>query len=274
MAARYPGIVFYFMTLFKGLLLVYLSFSPLFAMYIGNPSDPQFTPEGIFSSASAPASFRLGYIDDFVYRQKYKQLRIVGDSPSSNTFTQIYSRALLCSLNLKERIDFYGIFGSSCLQLDKEIFTKWQFCWGTGIKLLFCKIGSFSFGTDLKYFQSEYNRISYVVSNGTPFNVIENFTLQYHEWQASLGVSYKTSFISPYIYATYLISELDPQPSIILVRLTPHVLVDAPIASITTEKRWGLCVGATILGSSIATLSVESRMFNQNAVDIKFEIRF
>jgi hypothetical protein len=243
-------------------------------MLSGNPATPLLQPNGIFISPSASCSLRVGYLDDCVYRQRYKEFRVINEEPTSKSFVKMYTHAGLVTFNFRNQIDIYGLLGSSRLVLDKEIFTRSNFAWGIGGKLVILNYGNFTVGTDIKYFQSNYDYINHLVSNGIPYNVIGPFTLKYTETQVSLGISHKTNVIAPYINATYLMSDIEPDPAIILIALSPSDLIDIPISSITTQRRWGLAIGATIIANKKATLSVESRMFNQNAIDVNLEIRF
>jgi len=199
---------------------------------------------------------------------------VINEDPAPNSFVKIYTHSAMVTFNLQDRLDLYGLLGSSRLILDKEIYTRSNFSWGIGGKILIFKYRNFSLGTDIKYFQSNYSYVNYLVSEGTPYNVVGPFTLKYDETQVAVGMCYKTDLIAPYINLTYLVSEIEPDPGIILIRVSPTTLVDSAISSITTQRRWGMAVGATIISSSKATLSVESRMFNQNAIDVNLEIRF
>lgn len=256
-----------------GLFCFFIS-TALYAMLSGNPAQPRLQPDGILICPSADSSLRIGYLDDYVYRQRYKEFRVINEEPTSKSFVKMYTHAALTTFNFRNRIDLYGLLGSSRLFLDREISTRSQFAWGVGGKLIIFQKENFSLGVDVKYFQCNYSHTHYLVSDGIPYTVIGPFTLKYDETQIALGICYKANIIAPYINATYLISQIEPEPGIILIRLSPTDLVDSPISSITTQRRWGLAVGATVISSDKATLSVESRMFNQNAIDVNLEIRF
>ena len=243
-------------------------------MLAGNPAQPSLQECGVAISPPSWLSLRIGYLDDSVYRQRFKEFRVLSGEPAEKSAVKIYTHSALVTLNIKNRLDLYGLLGSSRMILDSELFTRSQFAWGVGGKLVIFEYKHLDLGLDVKYFQSDYDYISYLVSEGTPYKVVGPFTLQYNETQLALGICYKTPLIAPYINATYLISEIEPEPGIILIQLSPKDLVDSPIASITTQRRWGLAVGATLISSSKTALSVESRMFNQNAIDVNLEIRF
>jgi hypothetical protein len=186
----------------------------------------------------------------------------------------MYTHCALVTLNFHNRLDLYTLLGSSRLLLDQEVFTRSNFAWGIGAKIVIFKYRGLVMGADVKYFQTNYGYINYLVSDGTPYKVIGPFTLKYDETQVMAGFCYKTKLIVPYINVTYLSSHIDPDPGIILVSLSPSDLVDSSISSITSQRKWGMAIGATIISSEKATLSVESRMFNQNAIDVNLEIRF
>jgi hypothetical protein len=253
---------------------LFFSFLPLQAMLVGNPAQPCLQQDGVIVSPPSWCSLRIGYLDDYVYRQRYKEFRVLNEGPSQKSSVKIYTHSALVTLNFKNWLDLYGLLGSSRLTLEKEIFTRSNFSWGFGGKLMIFEYENVTFGADVKYFQCNYDYINYLVSEGTPYRVIGPFTLKYDETQVALGLCYHTSLIAPYIHATYLIADIEPDPRIILIQLSPTDLVDSSICSITTQRRWGLAVGATVISSSKATLSVESRMFNQNAIDVNLEVRF
>jgi hypothetical protein len=90
-----------------------------------------------------------------------------------------------------------------------------------------------------------------------------------------MGIAYRTQYLSPYINATYLISKLEPQPLIALVRLpTLDFNVDVASKSVIGSRRWGIALGTTLVDNRKASLAVEWRAFNQNSVDVTGEVRF
>ena len=244
-------------------------------MLIGNPADPALMASGIFTTPAARCTLRATFLEDWVYRQRYKDEFNIAGTEKSASFATLATDAATVTLNFEDRIDLYGILGASQLQLNKEIFSRMQFSFGFGGKLVLFRTENFFIGLDAKYFQADQQPL-FFVSEGLPLNLAGSFTLQYHETQFALGICYRILQIAPYIYATYLISKIDPSPMTALVRwpFNKDMLVDAVCKSVTAERRWGLALGATLLSANKATLSVESRMFNQNAIDVNLEVRF
>ncbi len=261
-----------------GKLLLFFQVCPLFAILIGNPAQPAMQKEGIVRPASW-WSVRIAYFEDYVYRQRFEDEFIDPELFHSKTFSRMTTDAGLITLNFWDRLDLYGILGGSRLQLDKELFTTRQFAWGTGLKWMMYQKGNFRLGADFKYFETD-QKPTYFLSDGLPYSVVSNFTLQYHEIQGALGISYRAGPFIPYVYGTYLITKIRPVPASVAVRL-PFAgpdgeieSVDLLMKSIVGEKQWGVTVGATILDGEKASLSVESRLYNQNSIDVNLEVRF
>ncbi|HSX38546.1 MAG TPA: hypothetical protein VLE95_06925 [Chlamydiales bacterium] len=257
-------------------LVFLLSFPHLLqAMLIGNPAEPSLEKQGIIASSGSWISLRLAFLEDFVYHQRFKDEFNINGCASTKTFAKLSTNAGMATLNFEERLDLYGIFGSSCLSLNQEMKSKQQFSWGFGGKLLLFEMHNLSFGLDIKYFAANQKPLCFLCE-GLAFNLVDEFQFKYSETQFALGACLRYTYIAPYVHATYLIAKIEPEPIIALVRwpLEETILVDAVCKSIVAQRRWGLAVGATLLSDSKASLSVESRMFNQNAIDINLDVRF
>jgi len=244
-------------------------------MLIGNPAEPSLDKAGLFTSPESWVSLRVAFLEDYVYHQRFRDEFKVAGHESTKTIATLSTNAGMATVNFEDRLDLYGIFGASSLQLNHEIFSTMQFSWGFGGKLVIFESKNLTFGLDIKYFVAN-QKPRFFLSEGLPFNIVDRFEFKYNETQFSLGMCYRYTCIAPYLYATYLISKIDPDPMIALVRwpLDTSFLVDAECKSFVAQRRWGMAVGATLLSASKATLSVESRMFNQNAVDINLDVRF
>jgi hypothetical protein len=193
--------------------------------------------------------------------------------PPSN-YTSLKTDAATITLNFRNRLDLTAIIGSSQLQIDQDVFTKRQFAWGVGGKLLIWKSNSILVGLDAKYLESKQKPL-YFLGDGYAYNIVSDFKLNYTEMQAAIGAAYLTKVISPYIYVSYLYSKIDPEPYSVIVQLPfMDMTVDTTSNSIINQRRWGMAVGGTILGGKIASLNIESRFINQNAINISGEIRF
>ena len=261
----------------KALLLSLLPSAFLFSMEIGNPGQPAIQKKGVIIEEPKKWSLRLAYLDDYIYRMRFKDEFVAPpiEPSAAPIFIKLTTSAGLLTLNFANRFDFYGILGTSQIQVEREIYSKREFAWGFGGKILFARVSKVHIGFDLKYFATLQSPL-FFVSDGYAYNVLNNFRLRYSEIQGSLGASYKTKYISPYLQLTSLISRLNPIPLTALVQypLDSTISLDADSKPVVGQRRWGMAVGATLLGSPKATITVESRFINQNAIDINGELRF
>lgn len=254
--------------------LTFIPWASLSAMCFGNPAQPALQTEGCLLTSPTWMSFRAGYVDDYLYRQRYKDEFKLDSLIDNPTFVTLSTHAAELTFNLYNRWDLYFLTGQSQLQVDQEVFTSWQFSWGIGTKIILFQHNSLRVGTDIKYFTSN-QKPTYLNSENLPYNVLTDFSLQYQEMQASLGLSYQIQWLIPYLSATYLFSKIEPNPMIFLVRLpSTDFAADITSKSVITQRRWGLALGATILGNEQGSITLESRLLNQNGIDLSGEIRF
>ncbi len=248
--------------------------SPACAFVIGNPAQPELTQSSLIRTEPSNWALRAAYVDDFIYALHVKNEFDFGPTNEKPPLVQFSTDAALITLTLWNRLDLYGIIGSSKLRMDDEIYTNSQLSWGFGTKILFFSGESLRIACDFKYFQSDQNPLFLVVDH-MPLNVASDWTIRYEEYQASVGASYQTSWLCPYLHLTYIATKIKPTPFTFLVDVPGfNEPMDASIHSFDGIRRWGMAVGATLVGGSKITLAVESRFFNQNAVDANLEVRF
>ena len=247
---------------------------PVIAMLIGNPAQPSIQKTGLIWESPAWCSFRASYFGDYVYNQRFNDEFTIDDTPTNPTHLKLWTQAGMLTLNFRNRIDLYGIFGGSRIEVDQDVTTKQQFAWGVGGKIIFLHEGRFRAGCDIKYFQTNQSP-SFFQSENLAYNIVSDFHFNYNELQAALGLSYQTKYFSPYANASYLIATLEPKPAIATVRL-PMVDMDVDVISksVTASNRFGLAIGATIIDKKKATVAIEWRTFNQNSIDVTGELRF
>ena len=261
--------------LFKKVALFLLfPFAFLFSAPIGNPAQPFLQKTGIVDERPSWWSFRIGYLGDYTYNQAFRdEFRIQGVK-TTITEMQLWTQSGVITFNIRNRIDLYAILGSSRMQLDKEMTTQRNFAWGLGGKVILFHSGRIRGGVDVKYFHTNQKPL-YFISEHLPYNVVSPFLLRYHEIQFAFGLSYRSTYFSPFVNATYLLAKIEPDPLIALVRLPMMDLeVDVSSKSVIGIKRWGMAAGVTLIDSRKATLAAEWRGFNQNSVSVTGELRF
>lgn len=248
--------------------------SKAYSTYIGNPAQPTLQNSGLIQECPSSWSFRASYYGDYVYDQVFHEEFTIDGEVTTPTNVKLWTQAGMFTFNLRSRIDLYGILGGMRLRIDDEVLTKQQLAWGFGGKIVIFHEGHFRVGCDFKYFQSD-QKPNFFQSENLAYNTTDNFCFDYHEIQAAFGVSYRTKYFSPYANASYLISKISPKPAQVGVRLPMmNMEVDVVAKSVTASNHWGLCLGATLIDHSKATIALEWRAFNQNSIDVCGEFRF
>ncbi len=246
----------------------------LSAILVGNPGQPGLQKDGILYTPPTWWSFRISYFDDYVYQERFRDEFKTDNVPRSKSNMKLSTFAGQLILNFRDRIDIYGIIGSSKIKIDEEIFSKRRLCGGLGTKFIIFREEDFYLGADFKYFESD-QKPSFFVVDGMAYDILSDFRLKYHEIQAAAGCTYCFWIFAPYVAATYLIPKIDPHPHIAVVRLPDmNIEVDVSIKSVSGVKRWGMALGLTLVDIEKASLAFEWRLFNQNAIDVNAEIRF
>lgn len=241
------------------------------ALFTGNPSLGSFDP---LSKESSLVSFRAAYVYDNVYRQRFQDFTILNELPQENSFLSYSLQGALFTFNLLERLDLYAIGGKSRLNFDNNLISPPISCFAVGSKALLYKGEWFRLGVDGKYFQADYLKFSNVVSADRAYPIVGPLNIHFFEWQGSIGIACNTPILSPYIQATYIYSELSSIPSRFLFAYEPDDLEDYPFSPLVNQSRLGMAFGVTLFQTSLATLTLESRFFNQNALHAKLEARF
>lgn len=251
-------------------------FVPFFlhAMLVGNPGQPGLQTEGIALDSPTSWSFRVSYLGDYIYKQRCRDEFVIEGDKISETVMKLSTYAAMITFNIKDRLDLYTILGSTRMQIDEEIFTKRRLGWGVGGKFVIYQHPNFKIGVDAKYFETR-QKPTFLISDKLAFNVLSNFILEYDEIQVAVGMTGRAWIFAPYINATYLIANLTPDPRYLIVRFPDEDLsVEVPSTAVIGGNRWGMTLGLTLIDQCKASLALEWRTFNQEAIDMNLEIRF
>lgn len=243
------------------------------AFMFGNPGQPWLMTEGMIFNNHL-CSLRAAFLDDYVYSQSFHGEFKIGTTEERPPITRLASETAQITLNLARRLDLYGIVGSARLQMDQEVFAQNQFAWGVGTKAIFLQWHNLQVGCDFKYFQTD-QKPTFLVATGVPYNITSDFTLQYQEYQAALGLSYRSGIFCPYLLGTYINAKIIPHPYTFVINV-PSIgeEMDVPMHSFINRNTWGIAVGASLIMGEKGTISLESRFLNQNAINASLEVRF
>jgi len=249
----------------------------LFSAYVGNPSLPAIFKKGFFFKNNY-LNLRFGYLYDYIYNGKYKDIIVTSESiPSSFS---LKTKGGIITLNLLNRIDVFSILGNSRMEfktnLSTLISTENAFSWCVGTKLLFFKHNNFNCALDGKYFFTKQSCDHFIVEKRI-FPILDNFYFLYKEFQGSLGFSCTTEKIIPYVAVTYLYSKIEPYPiKKGLIRYPypfQNTLGDFTASDSKNRKELGVALGSSIASGNFL-INIEGRMFHQNAVNFSCEMKF
>jgi hypothetical protein len=258
--------------LFRLFRYLFLCPSSLFPIFFSNPAQPILQTKGLLQSPSSWYCLRIGYASDHLYHQSYHDESQPFAFPSVHTC--FITDASIVTLNFHNRLDLNLLVGSSQMQIDRDVFAKREFSWAAGAKLLIYDSDLLYCGIDLKYFESQQKPL-YFMSDGIAYNILSHFKLSYTEIQGAFGIAVRSTWLVPYGYGTYVYSKIDPTPwTLVLKSPFSHSSFDTTARPFVDARRWGMALGATLLGGTEGSLTVETRFFNQNAVTVTGEIRF
>lgn len=244
----------------------------IYGIIVGNPSDPCLYLNGLFSCNKKNYSLRASFLYNHVYKGRFvEKFRPFESTPSDIQYTLLAS---VLTLNLFNRLDLYGILGTSNLQIDQMIYTNRRFAWAAGLKAILLQIRCFDLSFDGKYFSTN-QKPEYLVVEKDVYPLISSFEEKLEEYQASLALSYKTKLLIPYIGSTFLYSTITPTPKIGIISIPGAGESFFETSDSITQKKWGMVVGISIINhKKQATLNLETRFFDQNAFAFVGTLRF
>jgi hypothetical protein len=262
--------------MFKKILFA-LIFACTFAqpMLVGNPSSPSLFKEGIFFN-NKNYYLRAGYYFDNIYKSVF--LDEMPAEGSTDTFFKLRSYGAIVTVNILNILDVYTLLGVSKNQIDNQVFSNDRFSWGVGTKIIFYKFNNIDLALDGKYFRAKHNVDNFIMEDSVFPIVTPHYGFLYEEFQAALCASYKIDIFIPYVGATYLFSTLKPYPAHIGLLRYPSpnqdILNDFKTQDTKNKNKWGAVVGISLVSKETMSINLESRMVDQNAVNVTAEIRF
>jgi hypothetical protein len=248
---------------------------PLFGAPVGNPSFPEIIEEGFFISRDSWLDLRFGYEGDFVGDARLEQSQ--ESSGRVDNFAQ-NTNAGTATLNILDRIDIYGVFGSSKVSSEwrfsnaginslAELETLYSYLWGVGARGILFEWGSLSLGTGGRYERSHYDNV-WLTINGAS-QPVSGTCLIWRDWQVDLDMSYKIEIFTPYVGVKY---------SNVVAELGDFVVAIANNGSgnnrFVNRSPVGVFIGCTLSTGRYFMLNVEGRLIDEEAVTIAGDLRF
>lgn len=206
-----------------------------------------------------------------------------------------------------------------------ELYTDTAFAWSVGARAALWECGCATLGASFQYAQSkpkveELN----VLCNAAEFTInkpqgyvgkefplptaagtsqatdVKDASIDYHEWQASLALSYRLNMFTPYIGVKWSRASFDAdtiriaQPKAAafvgdITTLNPTIsgkaqdaatlqdtmqIVSMQINKMKSRKSCGLAVGTTIVDADKYAVTVETRLIDERAAHVNAQFRF
>ncbi len=255
----------------------FLFFVPhLTAAPVGNPASPELIREGICIPKESWIQIRAGYEGDFVSDAKMKQ------AEESSGVVDRYQQGtngglILC--NLLDRVDLYGILGSSRTETNWRfidandtihqvaISTFYNFLWGIAGRAILHQWDHLIIGTTGSFRHAIYHP-STATLDAVNLSTTDTHLL-WEEWQVGLDLSYNIGLLTPYIGTKYSHTEATignfSQPIAANGSGTTHM---------RNRSSWGIFIGCALTTGAYFLLNIEGRLIDEEAIAISGEFRF
>ncbi len=259
----------------KKAILFLILFCSLSAAPFGNILAPAILEDGLFIPRECWVDLRAGYEGDFVFNGRLKQAHF--GSGSLDKASQV-TNAGTVTLNILDRLDLYGVFGSSRFSMgwrfsedemirNAKMETKHAFLWGVGARAVLFQWRKWGLGVGGRY-SSENNPVSWLTIDGENVSV-RSSRFVWREVQLNLGISYHIDLFTPYLAVQY-------QKARAWVRD-----FQTPIANRYSMKNRfesicpvGMNLGCTLSNGKYFMLNVEARLISEEAISISGDFRF
>ncbi len=230
------------------------AFPSLFGAYVGNPANPALMNTGFFSAGYPFFKFTSGYIYDYTQNKRY-----VAEDQSIRKFG-LHSQLASLSFIFIERLQFFGTVGGTKETVEGrplsdmflDVHTNYHFSWSGGAKVILFQWGQTFFSADYTYFRmpsSQKSYFKYLNKLNLPLST-EKQEFSLREWQASVGLSSRFYFVTPYVGTTYLRSKLHAQ------------------TNYRNDVNWGYFYGLTVSLTGRLHLNFERRVRDEFAYTI------
>lgn len=242
------------------------------ALYVGNPSAPCYLQDGILIEKKPGFSIRTGYLTEYVYQASF--VDEFETTQTSRTNASLSTISGMAVLNVLDRWDIYMLVGTTKLKMEQMIEANRNFSWAIGTTATMYRGENFSLGADLKYFETD-QKPNFFLVNGLVRPLEGPFRLELQEIQAAIAGSYDIGYFVPYIGLTYLFSKISPVPTLGLISIPERDLIlEFEANPSINHKKIGLVLGTSLVSNETMNLNVETRMIDQNALNISGQLRF
>jgi len=227
------------------------------ALYIGNPSTPSLIHEGIFVSDLIPISVRLGFEGDFLFEKKftfpntgYKESHVEGDFYLGQIIVNLFDRLDLGISAGGSQMEFFSTYDASHIN-EKSDFGYAIQAHG---KLIIFNIKFITLAFDGRYLMAKSKDSLFLNSGDAWFRL--------RQWQASMSLSTKLGFFSPYIGGVYDSSRF-------------RISKDGSFSINGVEKEnLGIFLGLTFSTNSYFLITFEGHLYSETSFGLNAQLRF
>ncbi len=242
---------------------------------VGNAETPGLLKRGFFMPRDSWLSIRVGYEGDFVIDERMKQ-QTEGSGRVDNY--EQFTNAGTFTFDFVNRLDIYGVFGSSRVNSDwrfmtggtnqrAQLETKYDFLWGVGARAILAQWMDAALGLAGRYSRSHMDPV-WLTINGASQSV-GNSRLNWRAWNVALDASIKVELFIPYVGVQYFnaTTKLDG---------VPVAISNAGSGNLHMKNRSpvGIFVGCSLTKSEYFFLNIEGRFINEEALSISGDLCF
>jgi hypothetical protein len=246
----------------------------IFAAPVGNPLNPEIIDEGFFISPVSWVNFRLGYEGIFVSDARMdKELE---KGKIDNFKNDINSGSI--TLNIKNRIDMFGILGASRIRSDWrfinsgvmsriEIESKYKFYWATGTKIILFQWHNTALSAGGRYSCTKPT-LSFITSDGIPHDTTDG-QIRFKDWQVDMGIAHEIDIFIPYVGVKYSRAKAKIINSPITIAMNSQNFL-----KMKNRDRFGVYAGCSLSNSKYFMLTIEARFLDEEAISVVGEMKF
>lgn len=258
------------------ILLLTFAFTPLFALYNGNPSEPDMPEIGIWISSHEWWGIKLGYEWDMTSQKKIKvRERVTSIRERFDCYSSLKNEGVL-TFNVSDRFEVYGKLGVMKLELSHrptdmtrlDYRSDNQLLWGGGGRVVLVYWEEMVLGVNALYSGSSI-QINEITENGKP-RLASGARFKYSEWQIGISFSREIGLFNPYIGLAY--SSFNSS----LYNIPKDARFFRAIADENLEARepFILLLGTGITKGKNISVNLESRLIGEKAISLTGNIRF
>lgn len=254
-----------FLILFIGMVFVTIT---AYAAPVGNIADPAVLSKGLITE-EGEVGFIAGTEIDITFDRKFK-------NQAADTEFNFYGAKIGATIGDKALV--YALLGAGDASQEFSILgttVKWEtetdFIWGVGATAIVYEQemegNTLRIGIDGRYRRADLE-IDKVVIGGTSYSLSDLDTAvdyELNEWQVALALSYQISNFIPYVGVKY--SDVDGEEKATLSGTVYKADVEA-------DDNFGIFVGSSFVINDMASINVEGRFLDEEALTIGANIRF